>query len=85
NLAYIYDVTRDELYFAEKGKGATVNGKQIPKIDKDMDLQDALLIANLSVTRIFTSMWAAVKVARGLRLHGAASLEYMDVATGRAG
>ncbi|EPT8928636.1 inositol monophosphatase family protein [Listeria innocua] len=85
HLAYIYDVARDELYFAEKGKGATVNGKQIPKIDKDMDLQDALLIANLSVTRKFPTMWEAVKVSRGLRLHGAASLEYMDVATGRAG
>ncbi|MBC1377248.1 inositol monophosphatase family protein [Listeria innocua] len=84
-LAYIYDVARDELYFAEKGKGATVNGKQIPKIDKDMDLQDALLIANLSVTRKFPTMWEAVKASRGLRLHGAASLEYMDVATGRAG
>ncbi|HBN5049452.1 TPA: inositol monophosphatase family protein [Listeria innocua] len=85
HLAYIYDVTRDELYFAEKGKGATVNGKQIPKIDKDMDLQDALLIANLSVTRKFPTMWEAVKASRGLRLHEAASLEYMDVATGRAG
>lgn len=30
-------------------------------------------------------MWEAVKVSRGLRLHGAASLEYMDVATGQAG
>ncbi|HBM3605322.1 TPA: inositol monophosphatase family protein [Listeria innocua] len=85
HLAYIYDVARDELYFAEKGKGATVNGKQIPKIDKDKDLQDALLIANLSVTRKFPTMWEAVKASRGLRLHGAASLEYMDVATGRAG
>ncbi|MBC2109656.1 inositol monophosphatase family protein [Listeria innocua] len=85
HLAYIYDVARDELYFAEKGKGATVNGKQIPKIDKDLDLQDALLIANLSVTRKFPTMWEAVKASRGLRLHGAASLEYMDVATGRAG
>ncbi|MDG0896191.1 inositol monophosphatase family protein [Listeria innocua] len=85
HLAYIYDVARDELYFAEKGKGATVNGKKIPKIDKDMDLQDALLIANLSVTRKFPTMWEAVKASRGLRLHGAASLEYMDVATGRAG
>ncbi|MBC6147603.1 inositol monophosphatase family protein [Listeria innocua] len=85
HLAYIYDVARDELYFAEKGKGATVNGKQIPKIDKEMDLQDALLIANLSVTRKFPTMWEAVKASRGLRLHGAASLEYMDVATGRAG
>ncbi|MBC6136444.1 inositol monophosphatase family protein [Listeria innocua] len=85
HLAYIYDVARDELYFAEKGKGATVNGKQIPKIDKDMDLQDALLIANLSVTRKFPTMWEAVKASRGLRLHGAASLEYMDVAIGRAG
>ncbi|MBC2267029.1 inositol monophosphatase family protein [Listeria sp. FSL L7-0083] len=84
-LAYIYDVERDELYFAEKGKGATVNGKPIPKINKTMDLADALLIANLSVTRKFPNMWEAVKVSRGLRLHGAASLEYMDVATGRAG
>lgn len=84
-LAYIYDVVRDELYFAERGKGATVNGKTIPKINPDIELQDALLIANLSVTRKFPTMWEAVKVSRGLRLHGVASLEYMDVATGRAG
>ncbi|MBM5719292.1 inositol monophosphatase family protein [Listeria ivanovii] len=84
-LAYIYDVVRDELYFGEKGKGATVNGRPIQKIDPNRELQDALLIANLSVTRKFPTMWEAVKVSRGLRLHGAASLEYMDVATGRAG
>ncbi|EAF2103542.1 inositol monophosphatase family protein [Listeria monocytogenes] len=84
-LAYIYDVTRDELYFGEKGKGATVNGRTIPKLDPTVDLEDALLIANLSVTRKFPTMWEAVKASRGLRLHGAASLEYMDVATSRAG
>ncbi|MBC2249144.1 inositol monophosphatase family protein [Listeria sp. FSL L7-0123] len=84
-LAYIYDVSRDELYFGEKGKGATVNGRTIPNIDPAVDLEDALLIANMSVTRKFPTMWEAVKVSRGLRLHGAASLEYMDVATGRAG
>ncbi|MBC1764686.1 inositol monophosphatase family protein [Listeria seeligeri] len=84
-LGYIYDVVRDELYFGEKGKGASVNGKPIPKIDAKRELQDALLIANLSVTRKYPSMWEAVKASRGLRLHGAASLEYMDVATGRAG
>ncbi|TYU22493.1 inositol monophosphatase family protein [Listeria monocytogenes] len=84
-LAYIYDVTRDELYFGEKGKGATVNGRTIPKLDPTVDLEDALLIANLSVTRKFPTMWEAVKTSRGLRLHGAASLEYMDVAAGRAG
>lgn len=84
-LGYIYDVVRDELYFGEKGKGASVNGKSIPKIDATCELQDALLIANLSVTRKYPTMWEAVKASRGLRLHGAASLEYMDVATGRAG
>lgn len=84
-LAYIYDVARDELYFGEKGKGATVNGRTIPKLDPAIDLKDTLLIANLSVTRKFPTMWEAVKASRGLRLHGAASLEYMDVATGQAG
>ncbi|MBC8931113.1 inositol monophosphatase family protein, partial [Escherichia coli] len=56
-LAYIYDVTRDELYFGEKGKGATVNGRTIPKLDPAIDLKDTLLIANLSVTRKFPTMW----------------------------
>ncbi|WP_163652473.1 inositol monophosphatase family protein [Listeria sp. PSOL-1] len=84
-LGYILDVAKDELYTAEKGKGAFVNGEKLTSVKENSGLADNLLIANLSSTRKYPKVWEAIKDSRGLRLYGAASLEYMAVATGRVG
>ncbi|WP_099223125.1 inositol monophosphatase family protein [Listeria costaricensis] len=84
-LGYIYDVEKDELYFGKKGHGAFVNGQKIAPVSQESGLADHLLIANLSASRKYPVLWEAIKASRGLRLYGAASLEYMAVATGRAG
>lgn len=84
-LAYIYDVEREELYTGERGKGAYLNGKKIPPLDKNKTLDDLLLIINQSTLYHYPELRKAISRSRGLRLQGAATLEFMSVATGRAG
>lgn len=83
-LAYIYDIIGGEFYFAKRGEGAFVNDVAIPKLAKDNKLEDSLVIINTASVRKFPHMLPVIQAARGLRLYGAATLEYMAVATGRA-
>ncbi|MBC1500479.1 inositol monophosphatase family protein [Listeria weihenstephanensis] len=83
-LAYIYDIIGGEFYFAKRGEGAFVNDVEIPKLSADKKLEDALVIINTAAMHKFPQTLAIIKEARGLRLYGAATLEYMAVATGRA-
>ncbi|EUJ48406.1 inositol monophosphatase family protein [Paenilisteria rocourtiae] len=83
-LAYIYDIVGGEFYFAKRGEGAFVNDVEIPKLAVDKRLEDALVIINAASVRKFPYMLPVIQKARGLRLYGAATLEYMAVATGRA-
>lgn len=81
----VYDVTKDDLYRGEKGRGATLNGQPIQKVSQKRGVENSLLIANLSAVKLYPKLKEAIRVSRGLRLYGAASLEFMAVATGRAG
>lgn len=81
----IYEVEKGDIYTCEKGFGAYLNERQLPKVSSDEAISDHLIIANLSAIRTNERLLEAVKESRGLRLYGAASLEYMYVATGRAG
>ncbi|EUJ22673.1 inositol monophosphatase [Listeria grandensis FSL F6-0971] len=83
-LGYIYDVVGGEFYFAKRGEGAFVNDEPIPMLAKENKLENALVIINTAAMHKFPQTLAAIKAARGLRLYGAATLEYMAVATGRA-
>nr|WP_088808684.1 MULTISPECIES: inositol monophosphatase [Listeria] len=81
----IYEVEKGDIYTCEKGCGAYLNGKKLTPVNADDTLADHLLVANLSAIQTNERLWEAVKASRGLRLYGAASLEYMYVATGKVG
>ncbi|UCG35117.1 MAG: inositol monophosphatase [Candidatus Omnitrophota bacterium] len=89
-LGVIYDVMRDELFSAEKGKGALLNGKII-NVTSTATLQKSLLITGFyydrgeemadtldNVKRFF------IKRIVGLRRLGAAALDLCYIASGRA-
>lgn len=83
---YIYDVIRDELFFAKKGEGAYFNGKKLPQL-KPVSLQDALLGINgtwlIEHKRFDQPMITSiVKKARGTRSIGSAAIEIAYVAAG---
>lgn len=86
-IGLIYDVVREELYHAIKGKGAYMNGAQLGKL-KNVSVQEAIIGINATwVTknrRIDPSILAAlVTAARGTRSYGSAALEMANVAAGR--
>ncbi len=89
-LGLIYDPMRQELFLAEKGKGAYLNNKRI-KVSSAGSLDKSLLITgfyynrgknmlnNLGVIKIFFQ-----KNIVGLRRLGAAALDLAYIACGRA-
>lgn len=86
-LGYIYDVAFDELYYAQKGKGAFVNGTPLPPLEKTT-LDRSIISLNATwVTenrRIDPHVLAPlVKKARGTRSYGSAALEMAYIASGK--
>lgn len=84
----VYDPYRDELFFAEKGKGATRNGKRI-HVSKNKKLNDCLIATGFPYDRrekmdtylpIFRSFLMKVQ---DLRRAGAAAIDLCYVACGR--
>ncbi|PIQ89748.1 MAG: inositol monophosphatase [Candidatus Omnitrophica bacterium CG11_big_fil_rev_8_21_14_0_20_42_13] len=87
----VYDVTRDELFYAQKGKGAYLNGRKI-SVKKISNLQEALLITGFYYDRgreMFENLEKIkqffLKRIIGLRRLGSAALDLCYVASGRAG
>lgn len=84
---YIYDVYRDELYYAIRGEGAYFQEERLPELP-DVSLEEALiginglwLVENKRIDhRIVTPL---VHRAHGIRSYGSAALEMAYVATGR--
>ena len=85
--AVIYDPMRDELFAAEQGKGATVNGKPV-KVSKTAQLAEALVATgfpsrkrhqspNIHFYHEFTLR------SHGVRRAGSAALDLAYVASGR--
>lgn len=86
-LGYIYDVVHDELYYAQKGKGAFLNDQPLPRL-QPVSVREAIISLNATwVTenmRIDPKVLAPlVKEARGTRSYGSAALEMAYVAAGR--
>ncbi len=86
----IYDATRDELFFAEKGKGAFLNGSSIT-VNQATDLETSLLITGFYYDRGDEMIETLDKIKLffqkrilGLRRMGAAALDLCYVASGRA-
>src|SRR5699024_6046062 len=86
-LGYIYDVVRDELYSAEKGKGAYVNDERLPMIEQQ-SIHKAVIGMNarwLAPNRfqLQTQLFRVVADCRSTRSYGSAALEIAYVASGK--
>lgn len=86
----IYDVTRDELYYAQKGKGAYLNGKKI-RVSTVSILKKALFITGFYYDRGKEMDENLRKIRQFLQRHiigirrlGSAALDLCYVAAGRA-
>jgi myo-inositol-1(or 4)-monophosphatase len=83
----VYDPTRDELFTAEKGRGAYLNGKPI-RVSKIAQLKECLLATGFPSHKrhknpnIFFYHEITLKT-HGVRRAGSAALDLCDVACGR--
>lgn len=89
-VGVVYDVMRNELFSAEKGKGAYLNGNKI-SVNSVGSLQKALLITGFYYDRSRLMVENLEMIKRfffkrilGLRRFGAAALDLCYVACGRA-
>ncbi|GIN05892.1 inositol monophosphatase family protein [Shouchella clausii] len=81
-LGYVYDVQANDLYSAEAGKGAFLNGERLEK-RSTVSLGDALIALDHSFFNLQHSMnWIRDHV-RGIRMIGAGSIELAYVAAGK--
>lgn len=87
-LAGIYNPILNELFFAEKGKGAFLNGKRI-RVSKTGSMIDSLLVTGFPYDRqkkarfYLKFVQAFMQRCRGVRRLGAASIDLAYVACGR--
>lgn len=85
-IGLIYDVVRDELYHAQKGKGSFLDQRQLKQLTP-VSVDQALIGMNATWvtenTRIDPFVLAPlVRDARGVRSYGSAALEMAYVASG---
>jgi myo-inositol-1(or 4)-monophosphatase len=86
-LGVTYDPTRDELFAAERGQGATLNGKPM-RVSATETLGDALIVTGFpydikqrdNFARHLTNMLLS---SRGVRRDGSAAIDMAYVACGR--
>jgi myo-inositol-1(or 4)-monophosphatase len=86
-IGVVYDPTRDEMFAAEKGAGATLNGRRM-RVSNTDDLKRALVCTgfpyNVRERHDFTREWRNFTLhAHGVRRDGSAALDLAYVAAGR--
>ncbi len=87
-LGAVYDPMRDEMFSAERGKGAYLNGKQIHAA-KTTELQKSLLVTGFPYDTWdtkqdnFRNFERLAKTTQGVRRIGSAALDGSYVAAGR--
>jgi myo-inositol-1(or 4)-monophosphatase len=85
-LGVVYDVTRDQMYAAARGRGATLNGKPIRALQTPLgDSSLLMLTSNLIDPRGGCPAWAARWIAQTIwkiRILGSAAIEAVQVAAG---
>ena len=86
-VGVVYDPMRDELFTAEKGKGARLNSEPI-HVTSETELIRTLLATgfayDISLRDAQLEIWRAIQnVTRGIRRDGAAALDLAWVAAGR--
>ena len=87
-VAAVYDPTRDELYTAERGHGAWLNGQRLTVSPNDR-LIDSLLVTGFPYTvheeaeEMLGLFGAFISASRAVRRLGSAALDMCYVAAGR--
>lgn len=87
-LGVVYDVMRDDLYVAERGRGATLNGRPI-HVSHTPDLAHSLLVTGFPYDRQtnpdnnLKQFGAFLVRAQGMLRSGSAALDLCAVAAGR--
>ena len=87
-LSAVYDPMRDEMFLAERGKGAVLNGKSI-HVSSTTELQKSLLVTGFPYDAWgteqdnFNNFIKLGKLSRGVRRLGSAVLDLSYVAVGR--
>jgi myo-inositol-1(or 4)-monophosphatase len=87
-LGAIYDPMRDEMFLAERGKGASLNGRPL-RVSSATELQRSLLVTGFPYTAWntpqdnFANFVKFAKLSQGVRRLGSAALDLCYVAAGR--
>lgn len=87
-LGVIYDPYRKETYYAEKGKGAYLNGEQIHTSERT--LEEGIVLFGVApynkelMKKSFETAYAYVSRGEDLRRSGSAAIDLCMVASGRA-
>jgi len=87
-LAGVYDPFRDELFLAERGRGATMNGKRL-RVSSTRSLEESLLLTGFPYDRADRAAYylnfykAFVERCHDVRRSGSAALDMCWVACGR--
>jgi myo-inositol-1(or 4)-monophosphatase len=87
-LGAVYDPLRDEMFLAERGKGASLNGRPL-HVSSAAELQRSLLVTGFPYTAWntpqdnFANFVKLAKLTQGVRRLGSAALDLCYVAAGR--
>src|SRR5512139_2194634 len=87
-LGAVYDPLRDEMFLAERGKGATLNGRPL-HVSSATELQRSLLVTGFPYSAWntpqdnFANFVKFGKLTQGVRRLGSAALDLCYVAAGR--
>ena len=86
-VAVTYDPTRDELFSAERGRGASLNNKPI-RVSRTDELSEALIVTGFPYDfkdkpRFERHLTDFLRAARGVRRDGSAAIDMAYVACGR--
>jgi myo-inositol-1(or 4)-monophosphatase len=87
-LGAVYDPLRDEMFLAERGKGASLNGRSL-RVSSATELQRSLLVTGFPYNAWntpqdnFANFAKFGKLTQGVRRFGSAALDLCYVAAGR--
>lgn len=87
-LGAVYDPMRDEMFLAERGRGARLNGRSL-KVSATTELQKSLLVTGFPYDAWnteqdnFANFVRFAKLTQGVRRLGSAALDLCYVAAGR--
>lgn len=87
-LGAVYDPMRDEMFLAERGKGASLNGRSL-RVSSATELQKSLLVTGFpydawnTAQDNFANFVKFGKLTQGVRRFGSAALDLGYVAAGR--